>query len=506
MRSRSLTHRLTAFLAAYVAPLLLLASPAAAEWRRAESPNFIVYADAPETRLRERVLQLEDYHRLVGTATGIDTPPVRNKLTVYLLDDANDLRLVRNVSGSVGGMYVATAIGVAAFVSAQTSFGNDVLQHEYAHHFLYQYAPRPYPAWFVEGFAEYFMTARFTEREIEFGGVPENRIRALNSGGWLPMERLLSGNLAGLDGRDRNRFYAQSWLATHYFYSNAERFGQLRAYLVALAGGADVRTALQQAIGLTPVQFERALIDHVRGGRILVRRMTRGSAQAVPAVTVTVLPRAADELMPARAALHVGQRDDFGQRLLARVRPIAARHGNDRFARRVLAEAEAMHGDGTAADRLLDGLLAETPNDVELLYLKGMRHLRASRQQGQDAATQAREAARWFGRAYRADENHYQTLYRFAQSQRGQPAYASENNRNVLVVAHTLAPQVAEIRMAAAGVLLSRREYGLAESLLQPLAADPHNERLAQAARELIDRARAGRAGAPQPSPPPTGR
>ena len=53
--------------------------------------------------------------------------------------------------------------------------------------------------------------------------------------GWLPMERVLSGTLQGLNGPDRGRFYAQSWLATHYFYSNAERFGQFGRFLTAIA-------------------------------------------------------------------------------------------------------------------------------------------------------------------------------------------------------------------------------------------------------------------------------
>ena len=490
MIANGTTKRLTAFTAAVAALLLLAISPANAEWRRAESPNFILYADASEARLRERVLLLEDYHRLLAAVTGVDTPPVRNKLTVYMLDDAGDLRWVRSVGSGAAGLYAASAVGVAAFVSG----GDHILQHEYAHHFMRQYAPAPYPLWFVEGFAEYFMTARFTEREIEFGDISEWRIRALGRAGWLRMERVLSGTLRGLNNEQRNRFYAQSWLATHYFYSNAERFAQLRRYLAAAAAGADVPTALQQATGLTPDGFERALIDHIAGGRIVYRRLARTPDDGASPVSVTILPRAADDLMFAQAALHVGQSILHAPPLLERVRSLAARHADDPFARRILARAEAMHGDGDTADRLLDGLLAETPDDVELFYLKGMRHLRASRGAEGDAA-HAREAARWFGRAFQADQNHYQTLYQFAQSQRGQPSYAGENNRNVLVLAHSLAPQVSEIRMAAAGVLVQRREFALAESLLLPLAADPHDDRLAQAAQRLLDRARAGRSG-----------
>ena len=48
-------------------------------------------------------------------------------------------------------------------------------------------------------------------------------------------------------------------------------------------------------------------------------------------------------------------------------------------------------------------------------------------------------------RAHRVDPNHFQTLYRFAQSLRGEADISSENTSNVLLLAHQLAPQVATV-------------------------------------------------------------
>ena len=42
--------------------------------------------------------------------------------------------------------------------------GQLVLFHEYAHHFMLQYAPAAYPAWYVEGFAEVVSTASFERK------------------------------------------------------------------------------------------------------------------------------------------------------------------------------------------------------------------------------------------------------------------------------------------------------------------------------------------------------
>ena len=51
--------------------------------------------------------------------------------------------------------------------------------------------------------------------------------------------------------------------------------------------------------------------------------------------------------------------------------------------------------------------------------------------------------------------------------------------------------------MNTAAMLIGRRDYDMAEAILQPLASHPHSEELAQAARQMIDQVRAARAAAP---------
>lgn len=117
-----------------------------------------------------------------------------------------------------------------------------------------------------------------------------------------------------------------------------------------------------------------------------------------------------------------------------------------------------------------------------------MRHLVAANK-SEDGAADMRQARLWFGRAHSADGNHFQTLYRFAQSLRGSNSFTSDNTRNVLLLAFSLAPQVAEIRMNAAALLISRNEFAEAEAILRPLAADPHDAGIARAAREMREMA-----------------
>ena len=59
-QSGALMRGLFAFLLLFLAAIT---TPARAEWRRAESPNFILYGTESESRLRERILLLEDIDR-----------------------------------------------------------------------------------------------------------------------------------------------------------------------------------------------------------------------------------------------------------------------------------------------------------------------------------------------------------------------------------------------------------------------------------------------------------
>ncbi|HYJ51599.1 MAG TPA: hypothetical protein VEW04_00340, partial [Allosphingosinicella sp.] len=271
----------------------------------------------------------------------------------------------------------------------------------------------------------------------------------------------------------------------------------LRRYLIA-ARADDPRAALQTATGMDLAAFTAELRRHIRGNQITYRQMNRPEGWTLPAVAVTTLPASANALMNFEAAMRIGIDEGKGPEYLQQIRTAAARFAGDPFAQRILAHAELLYGDPAVADRLLDGLLQASPADAELMYFKGMRYLTtAEREEATDEARAADLvlARQWFTRAHRADDNNYQTLFRFAQSLRRDREYVSENTANVMMLAHQLAPQVSTITMNAAALLMNRREYADAIALVRPLSADPHNASLAHAARQLIEHAEASAEG-----------
>lgn len=480
---------------ALLAGVFTVTGTAKAEWLRAESTRFIVYADANEREIRRRTTLLEDFDRLLQEMTGRGAMPSPNKLVIYMVDGDRELNMIRPSAMGVAGFYTASPLGIMA-VSDRNNFGpsewsNEILLHEYTHHFMMQYFPGYYPPWYVEGFAEYFQTARFTDQQIEVGRFSTMRAYTLvDPSTRISIERVMFPREGRRTPEEENEFYATSWLLAHFMLRSPTRQPQLVAYLTAVGRGTEARAAFRQAFGAEPAALDRELRAYLRTSTFT--RYRRASTRAAPSITVTPVG-VSDTIMLADAALHMAPRRN-GATLLDRVRR-AAGSRTDLFTRRTLATAELYYGERARAEAILTDLLRQSPEDAELLYLRGMVELaRARDASGADAAAAHRSARLLFGRAHRANGNHFQTLYRYAQSMAVDETTPSENTMNVLLLARSLAPQVDEIAFNAALALIERQQYADAAALLTPLAASPHANNLTRSAAFLLTAARERRA------------
>jgi Flp pilus assembly protein TadD len=255
-----------------------------------------------------------------------------------------------------------------------------------------------------------------------------------------------------------------------------------------VAKGEDLPAAFKRIFNEEPKALEPDLARYAQR-QLTYTRLMRKSAAVTPPMKIEILAPSADDLLLLQAAMRVGVRPERRPALLAQIRTVAAKHDDD-FAKRVLAQAEALYGDGETADRLLDAILAVSPNDAQALYLKGMRLLVEARRDRGKGVVLARQAQGWFGKAHKADPDHFQTLTRYVEAM-SMTSAPTENTVEVLLLAHKLAPQVAEITLNAARQLMARNHYEEATELIAPLASDPHDTRLAEAARRLQARAQA---------------
>ena len=474
-------------LIAFMLLCLLSAAPAHADWLRAESPNFIVYGEMTSERLRERVVLLEEFDAFLRVLTGTTAPTAPNKLRVYLVHGADELNAVWPMGRGVGGFYRASPEGVFAVADENynwRSIENDTVFHEYAHHFMLQYYPAAYPPWYVEGFADFVMTAEIRPEYYEFGDTNPIRTSWLaRASSWTPYGDILFGDLRRVGV---GPFYAQSWLLIHYIMADETRRAALVRYVGALGRGDEPRAAFTAAFGMDSEELDRRMRQYAR--RIPIHRIDRRTGLAPPPISIERLGSAGLNPPLIEAALMLDLPPRHARTVLGRAR--RAGDGEDAFGKRIQAKAEIILGDLAVADRLLDALLAAAPDDAELLYLKGLRHLVAGRRDPAARASEFRSAQRFFVRSFRADPNHTASLFRFAEAVSITDEFLTENTQNVLLLATSLAPQVREIRVATAHMLLLRGQFEQAEALLLPLSGDIHQPDSGETAAEMLRLAR----------------
>ncbi|MBN9478968.1 MAG: hypothetical protein J0I52_01895 [Bordetella sp.] len=458
-----------------LAALTLSALPVQAEWRRAETANFVVYGEGSEGDLRPHAEKLERFDALLRRQFNRPALEGVRKLPVYLLHTRRDLAELYPAMAerNAGGFYSASETDVYAAVNRRN--GDDLLFHEYAHHFMHQNFPGFYPGWFTEGFAEFFMTARVDNPErIEMGGFNPGRVQTLNQSRWLPVEDLLSKRPGDFTTREQRwAFYAQSWLLTHYLLADAERRRGLDAYLADMGRGVAPIEALQNRLGHTPESLTAALRAYLRGEMKYVRfPMT----DIQPQVRIETLPPSADRMLLYGLRSRYPQSSQDAAALLERTRADAARYPQDRLALVTLGRAELQWGDAPAGEAALNRALAVAPEDAEALRLLADARLKAADAQ-QDPAERGRlvrEARGYLARALDADPTDYRIFAALARTRRDAADYPNANDLETWRLAVAFAPQVMRLRLEAAEALAEGGEAEEAAAMLAVVANNPH--------------------------------
>lgn len=470
-----------------IAGLLCTAGPAAAEWRRAETEKFIVYSDGGEAELRRFAQNFELFDRILRFRMGVDAnQPVSRKLPIYLVSSRSGLTRVRpGLGANIEGFYIATDEDI--FAIARRDSEDDTLLHEYAHHFMMQNFSYPYPAWYIEGFAEYYGTAEFKNDRVNVGMPNDNRSYWLQGGSWMKMSDLLASRPSA-STRNQETYYPLAWLLTHWFMGDPTRERQLEAYLTDVGNGGDPVEAMQRATGLAETDLRRALRRYMRGG-IPAKGILHTFEPA--AVSITVLPRSADDLLLLNQRLKIGVAEDRRAETAAEVRRAAARHGDDPFAQRALGHAELHFGDAAEGERVLTTLLERHPDDVEALQLMAAARLKAAGEADDPDRSQALvgEARGFLRRALAVDDSHYATILLLAESRQGAAGYPTANDLKTWELAYAAAPQLAGGRFGLASALIAASRNDEAIALIEPLANSPHGGDAALAARALIKQA-----------------
>ena len=281
-----------------------------AKWLEAASDHFRVYADGNEARVRALAEKLERFDKGMRILRGLPEAPAArsNPLLVYVLPGEAAIQRLCEQNGrncaNVAGFYNGSAMGSTAFTSGASDGGNPlllnaqvVLFHEYTHYFMFENFPDAYPAWFVEGFAEFNSTAQEEKDGLGFGLIAKHRAYGLVLGSGLPITKLLASNTSTLRGEQREALYGRGWLLTHMLIFDRQRAGQPETYLKKFAAGVPSLTAAEQAFGdlrKLDAQMDRYMktrmayvvlpSSRIGPGKISVRALDAGEAALMPVV------------------------------------------------------------------------------------------------------------------------------------------------------------------------------------------------------------------------------
>jgi hypothetical protein len=465
-------------------------------WRRAETEHFIFYSDGNERALREDAIKLERFDKFMRLVTGIQDDAVEVKLTIYLVSSTNKVQsLYPGPVKNISGFYIANPGGVLAVVPRSAEAYSDgsnkfaeiedvILFHEYAHHLMLQYFPVAYPAWYVEGFAEFIGNTR-VERDgmIEYGIPNISRAPSLFLEEQLPIEKLLTARVTDLKESQVEGLYARGWALTHYLSFEPSRKGQLRSYLDSVGKGKPSLDAARDTFGDLK-QLNRTLDRYVEGK---MRYSKLGAPlPETKAFAIVQLSEADGDTILLRIKLARGTQPKERDTVAQALRTLAKLHPDNANIATSLAQAELDLDHDIASGLAADAALKIEPQNNRALLWKGLSLSRPLITAGDKDAGKWKAVRGWIVKANRANPNDPLPLFENYRSYLSADQIPTENSIVGLARAVALVPQEDSLRFAYAFALGRQRKYDEAIVILGPVANNPHAGESSEAAQKLI--------------------
>lgn len=413
--------------------LIALAAPAQAEWWEARTDHFIVFSESSQKDAKEfaeKMERLDISLRSLQNVRFSSATSDSRKLTVFRFGDTDDIGRLAGQMG-IAGFYIPNLGGSVSFTPARSDFAKasgsllgsrgvsektkldpqQVLFHEYTHHFMFQHFTAAYPSWYVEGFAETAATIVLKpDGSFHLGNPPQYRSDALfNSMMNVSAERLLASTNKPT-GEDFYGWYTIGWLLNHYLTFEPTRLGQLKQYLRAINSGTRPADAARQAFGDLD-KLNRELIGY-KSRKDLPGIDVKIANFSPPTVDIRRLAADEEAIMKVRMRAKRGVDKKLAPDVARDAREVAAKYPSSYLVQLTLAEAELDLSEFEPqnlprAEAAADRALAARPDSVEAMILKG----RALLDRGKRDKLQLAEARKWFAKAYNEDSEHPAPLY-----------------------------------------------------------------------------------------------
>lgn len=471
----------------FCALAMAISTPAAAKWKKAETDSFIIYSDGSEKSLRDFAGTLQRFDVTLRILFDVQQTGEAHRLPIYLLATRDDVGKLFTGSRNSGyaGFYRTGPEGSFAVSHREddsggrgTSASQQTLFHEYSHHFMKRYRPAAFPAWLIEGFAEYYSTVDFQKDGKAAVGKPAyRRGYGLLTLPQIPVATLLETDPLSIKKVDQvDVFYGRAWLLTHMLHQDPARSGQLNNYVRAINTGADPEKAASEAFGDLDA-LDKDMKRYL--GQRLNYRLTNA---AIPApANIHIIPLSAGEAAVVELRLRrmsAGGNQEEREAVRDALKALVAVHADDAAVWYEYAAAEQgieeEKRDSAAVRSALDRVLALKPDHVRANVMLAKILTRELDAKGDYSDAAWRAARRPIQIANRADPDDPYPLYAYYRSFADQgvrpPAISIEGLRTAFL----LAPENLGIRIAYAFALANTGQHETAIKLAQSVAFDPH--------------------------------
>ncbi len=472
----------------------ILAGPAQAEWHEASSPNFLVYADQSEGDIREFTDMLERYRSAMRYIYKLPEEPTSpsNRLTVFVVRDEGQVRkLFGEGNRFVSGFYQSRAGGSVAFVprvsdngrSDRVSEGEQILLHEYAHHFMFSVFSGSPPLWLAEGFAEFYSSAKFEAGGAVGLGLPaDHRAAELVLAQEVPIDLLLNTRKYRENSSRRyDAFYGRSWLLFHYLTFSDARAGQMADYLQRINAGEGEEAAATHAFGDLEL-LNKELAAYMKRRRLTYLRL---GPERITSAAIAIRPLGKGEaaILPVMMRSRRGVNDETAPAVLEEAQKVAALYPDDPFVLSALAEAEYDAGHDDAAIAAADKAIARNPQAMGAMIQKIYALFRKA--EDDDALwPKVRNAVAAANRVENDNPIPLSYFFRtYAAEGRKPPEVAVQGLQKALL----LAPYDIGLRLTLAEYQMRVGESETARVTLAPLINHPHDTSLADLARKMLE-------------------
>lgn len=393
-----------------------------------ETDNFLFVGDIDRQRARALVEDLERYRSVLLQSFGLAYETETVKVRIYFAATNDQFAKMTGRAGA-GGLYIRQLSGPIFIINGYDGLVSDkgirkVAYHEFTHHMLETYYDGLLPLWYNEGLAEYYSSfTRSKDGRFEIGQVDRMNVKMLQQFEWVDMRRLLESvrdypfdTMTAQNSQYSfvDFFYAQSWLAAHYFQSNASARRSLKRFFEIYDPTQDGQSAFIRAFGKSYSQFEFELRDYLRKGEFRTRKIgsrsvTRGALRVRPltegerALFVADITREIDaETMNIRSLEQLYMRAAMS----GRMPDVTA-------GRAAIADEQ---GDTYMADHLMDRAVRLAPYNPRITTASAVMTLRRNLRQPKADRRQILPAREFLRRAIISDPQNMKAHYYYALS------------------------------------------------------------------------------------------